>query len=177
MRKNQIVTLSQARRALPSLGESAACAQKLKAAIFEGIRESDMKEIMERLVKKAKQGDLAATKTLLDFLSKSAPTPQLSVGARLNVAARSPFNGHTTELEELEVDHSFEELRRLICVILRGDRLGKTADGILRLINQREGLAQVSPEMIMPALDGMLVRRDIVLQDGLYKLTGPMREE
>jgi len=178
MRQNRIVTLAQAREAFPSLGESAACAQKLKAAIFEGIKECDMKQIMETLVQKAKQGDLAATKTLLDFVSKSAPTPQISVGARLNVAGRPPINGHRSLPaidEPSEAEASLEELRCLVCDILQGDKLGKTLNGILQLLNQREDQPEISLELLLPVIDGMVVRGELSQAEGLYKLCRRMR--
>jgi hypothetical protein len=172
MQQNRTITLAQAREAFPSLGESAACAQKLKAAIFEGVKESDMKAIMEGLVKKAKHGDLAATKTLLDFVSKSAPAPQLSLGARLNVAGR-PVNGHAQAIAEDDLDPpdtAAEDLRLIVTTILHGDRLGKTPEGIRMLINQREGQAEIDALTLEPILDGMVLHGELEQSEGRYKL-------
>lgn len=151
-----MVTLGQARAAFPSLGESAACAQKLKAAIFDGIREADMTAVMENLVSKAKDGNLAATKVLLDFVSKSAPTPQLSVGARLNVAGQGPVNGHAGD---------DDEVRESVAGELDGDKLGKTADGLIRRLRGRHDAAAVAG-----AIDAMLADGELVAELGAYRL-------
>lgn len=98
MRKNNSLILNRVRESLPSFEESAQCASKLKAAVFDGVTATDMKTIMQGLVDKAKSGDLAATKVLLDFVSKSAPTPQLSIGARMNVAGQPALNGDARQV-------------------------------------------------------------------------------
>lgn len=40
----------------------------LRQALFDGVTEADVAEIAQGLVKKAKEGDLAATKLLLSYL-------------------------------------------------------------------------------------------------------------
>ena len=76
MRQNNSLKLDDVRRTLPTLDAAAACAQKLKEAMFGGITETDMADIMKNLVKKAKEGDLKATKVLFDTVVKAQPAPQ-----------------------------------------------------------------------------------------------------
>lgn len=115
-----------------------------------------MTAIMEGLVAKARKGDLAATKVLLDFVSKSAPTPQMSIGARLNVAGHRPVNGHNGD---------DDEVRDAVAGLLQGDRLGKTTDGITRLLGGRHSEAAVAG-----AIDAMLSDGELVAEDGRYCL-------
>jgi hypothetical protein len=78
---------------LPSLDESAACAQKLKSAMFEGVGETDMRDIMAGIVKKAKGGDLGAAKLLMEFVRNSGIKPQVSIGIR-SAGPSEPTNGN-----------------------------------------------------------------------------------
>lgn len=44
-------------------------ASRLRAATFNAVNESDMTEVMQAVVKRAKAGDLAAAKLLLDYMA------------------------------------------------------------------------------------------------------------
>lgn len=54
--------------AVPSRGDMRAWVDDLRASCFDAVTPGDMKAIMEKVVERAKLGDLAATKLLLDYL-------------------------------------------------------------------------------------------------------------
>lgn len=62
---------------MPPLPFSAECAMKLRDAMFGGITEHDMADIMKTFVAKAKGGDEKAAKLVFDVVNQSAP--QVSV--------------------------------------------------------------------------------------------------
>ncbi len=70
---NNSLRLADVKRSLPSFEESAQCAERLRAAMFEGITEADMKEIVKAQVDKAKGGDSKAAKTVFDMVAHSGP--------------------------------------------------------------------------------------------------------
>lgn len=69
-RTNQSFKLADARERTPPAPPSAV--EKLRAAVFESISVDDVKDLMEGLVKRAKDGDMAATKVLLGYISAGA---------------------------------------------------------------------------------------------------------
>lgn len=88
--KHSVARLQDVERGLPQLDESAACAQAMKAALFEGVKAADMTAIMAKVVEEAKAGDLKAVKLLMEFVSKTAPSQHVSVGVRVNQAGHAP---------------------------------------------------------------------------------------
>jgi hypothetical protein len=68
--------LAEIRKSLPPIDMAAQCATRLKQAMFDGITEADMGEIMKGLVKKAKEGDAKATKVLFETVLKASAAPQ-----------------------------------------------------------------------------------------------------
>ena len=49
---------------------------RLRQAVFDGVRESDVTEVVKSIVEKAKQGDAQATRTFFDYIlgGKTKPT-------------------------------------------------------------------------------------------------------
>jgi hypothetical protein len=95
MRENNSLKLSEVRAGLPDFSEAAKCAAKLKAAMFEGVSEHDVAEIMKTFVAKAKAGDAKAAKVVFDVIAQSSPKTTVSVGVRANRAGEGANgNGH-----------------------------------------------------------------------------------
>jgi hypothetical protein len=70
--KNRVVTLTEIRSNLPSAVETAKAVERLRTAIFGSINVEDVKEIMARMVRKAKTGDVGATRLILDQITGKA---------------------------------------------------------------------------------------------------------
>lgn len=94
MRSNNSVKLDELRRSLPAFDEAAACAAELRAAMFGGVSEQDVTDIMKTFVAKAKAGDAAAAKLVLSVVAQSAPRATLSIGVRGTMADGGTGNGH-----------------------------------------------------------------------------------
>lgn len=67
------MTLTEARERTPSPTEGIGqWAEKLRAAAFDAVGETDIKEILAKQVEKAKAGDAAAAKFVLQYLTGAA---------------------------------------------------------------------------------------------------------
>jgi hypothetical protein len=66
---NGVLKLNDARILTPAPTGVGAWAEKLRAAAFNAVKEADVTEIMAGLVKKAKEGDQAAAKLVLNYLT------------------------------------------------------------------------------------------------------------
>ena len=69
----------------PSVGD---WMQKLRAAMFDAVKEAEIKEICEGLVKRAKEGDAQATRMLFEYVLGGSRGPQ--VVTQNNYTIRAP---------------------------------------------------------------------------------------
>lgn len=123
--KHSVARLKDVAAGLPSIDESAACAQKLKAAMFDGITEKDKATIMGKLKDKALSGDLKATELLLKVIGQAAPTPTYSVGVRVNQDGRQPGeNGVAPARIVGHLPSGMHTLRSACARLLTGGPLG-----------------------------------------------------
>lgn len=72
-------------------------AARLRAATFNAVNESDMTEVMQAVVKRAKAGDLAAAKLLLDYMAGGR-----TGGVRQTVVIQQQVNPKCERLEDAD---------------------------------------------------------------------------
>lgn len=78
----QTLKLADARNIAPPVEVLSERAQALRQAVTESVTTDDVAEMMKAIVTKAKGGDLAAAKFVLDYLTGGAPKVQLNIGVR-----------------------------------------------------------------------------------------------
>lgn len=71
------LTLRDAAEAAPAPSGVGAWADRLRAAAYDAVKESDIQEVIQAQLVKAKAGDQKAAKFVLDFLTGGAPKVQL----------------------------------------------------------------------------------------------------
>ena len=72
---------------VPAANNLPAMADKLRQAMFDGIKESDIKDIVANLVEKAKKGDKTALKFIFDYML-AVPRPDTAVQVNVNGRSR-----------------------------------------------------------------------------------------
>lgn len=83
--------------------------QKLRLALYDAVKESDVTEIMHNLVAKAKQGDAQAVKTVFDYLLGAKTQQQINV-TRVNLDSRLI---RQQEEQDLEVDRTVKRIEAI----------------------------------------------------------------
>ena len=82
---------------------------KMRAAVFDGIREGDVKEIIATLVRNAKAGDVSACRMIFDYVlgGKGQASPMVAVGINVQEspapmpAPMPALNGHPGSKERI----------------------------------------------------------------------------
>lgn len=112
--------ISMRKENLPKVSaEPGAWMEKMRDALFDGVTEADMTAIMKKQVEKAKSGDAAATKLIMDLVVAKSPTKQV-----LNVY-EAPQASDPTDAPQ----GSIRKVRRLADRAARGESLFHPADG------------------------------------------------
>jgi DNA-directed RNA polymerase specialized sigma24 family protein len=80
-RKRSTVVLTQVRAATPAAAQVGQMVERLRLAMFGGISEQDVSDVMHALVERAKEGNVAAARLLLDHIAggRSGCTVQQAV--------------------------------------------------------------------------------------------------
>lgn len=129
-RSYQSMTLDAARQLTPAPPGIGAWAEKLREAAYNAVKETDVEELMQVYLKKAKEGDQKAAKFVLDFLTGGAPKVQLQTvivhkktrssqrQARADRAAPNPGEAPARPPAAEPGGPSVRVLRRLACHFL-----------------------------------------------------------
>lgn len=128
---------------------------KLRQALFDAVKEADVKEIAEGLVKRAKEGDMAATRLLLTYVAGGAQ-PTIKINKAMVVNGNGHARGRPPKALAA-VNHA------LIRKLLQGDRLGKTMMGLFT-IAQRD-LPRLNQAAFFRSIDSMLRRGELTRDD------------
>jgi hypothetical protein len=75
--KRATLTLREAESRTPAPAGVGAWAEQLREAAYDAVKDQDVKDLIETYMAKAKAGDLAAAKFVLNFLTGGAPKVQV----------------------------------------------------------------------------------------------------
>ena len=81
---------------------------RLRMAMFDAIKEADVTQIMNKMVEKAKEGDPAAVKTIMDYMLGGKTTVQNVNVQRLSLSAQV-----RQQEEDDQVDRTVKQIERV----------------------------------------------------------------
>lgn len=114
MRKDQLPKVAS---------EPGAWREKMRDALFDGISEADMTAIMKKQVEKAKAGDAAAAKFVVELVAAKPPAPSKQT-LIINEAPRAEPQEPTRARAG-----SVDKIKALAARAARGESLHHAADG------------------------------------------------
>jgi hypothetical protein len=80
--RNSVLNLAKARRLTPPVDQLGERAQAARAALVGAVSNEDLAAIMAKQVEKAKAGDVASAKFIIDQVAGKQPSVQVSLGVR-----------------------------------------------------------------------------------------------
>lgn len=145
-RTNVSLKLSEAREMTPAPKGIGAWAEKLREAAMSSVEETDMKDIMSSMVKRAKNGDMQAAKFVMQFIgsmgTEGAQKPQNVVIVQ-NQAADAGDTGLKLAVGHMEESPDDEDDTCDRCGIYKkqeGSKLCRTCERCDAQQKERKGL-------------------------------------
>lgn len=120
------LSLGKARTQTPAPTGIGAWAEKLRMAAFEGIKESDVTEIVAAQVQKAKEGDPKAIKFVMEMIGSTAaiaasPPPPIHVTVNGVRGKTKPRQARPTMVESSDKGPNMGQLKKLAAYFLLGN--------------------------------------------------------